>query len=85
MTRDEAAALLARALQQVSPDADLRAIDPDGLLQEEVGLDSIDFLNVANMVGDEAGFHIPERDFANLTTFRGFVSYLVSLPRRVAP
>jgi acyl carrier protein len=78
MTADEAAGLVSRALHEVAPEADLRAIDPDGLLQEEVGLDSIDFLHVVDIVGDAAGAEIPEGDFPMLSTFRAFVSYLAS-------
>ena len=78
MTIDEAAAVVSRALHEIAPEADLRALDPDGLLQDEVGLDSIDFLHVVDIVGDAAGAHIPEGDFPMLSTFRGFVSYLVS-------
>ena len=77
MTRDEAAGLVAGALGDVAPEADVRGIDPDGLLQDEIGLDSIDFLTVVNVVGEQAGLHIPERDFPALVTFAGFVSYLV--------
>jgi acyl carrier protein len=78
VTADEAAAVVSRALHEIAPEADLPAIDPDGLLQDEVGLDSIDFLRVVDIVGDAAGADIPERDFPLLSTFRGFVSYLVS-------
>jgi len=76
VTRDEAAAVLSRALHEVAPEADLDAIDPDGLLQDEVGLDSIDFLRVVDIVEGAAGADIPERDFPSLSTFRAFVSYL---------
>ena len=78
MTRADAIAVLTRALGEIAPDADVHGINPDGLLQDEIGLDSIDFLNVVNAVGDEAGFHISERDFASLVTFEGFVAYLVA-------
>ncbi|HZQ58248.1 MAG TPA: acyl carrier protein [Acidimicrobiales bacterium] len=78
MTRDQAVAVLWRALHEVAPEADLAAVDPDGLLQDEVGLDSIDFLRVVDIVGAAAGADIPERDFPSLSTFRAFVSYLAA-------
>jgi acyl carrier protein len=78
MTRDEAVAVLSRALHEVAPEAELAGVDPDGLLQDEVGLDSIDFLRVVDIVGGAAGTDIPERDFPSLSTFRAFVSYLAA-------
>jgi acyl carrier protein len=76
LTVDDATGLLTDAIRAVAPDADLAAADPDGLLQEELGLDSIDFLSIVDAVHDMTGFGIPERDFPELSTFRGFVAYL---------
>jgi len=78
MTADEARDLLCAALREVAPEADLAAADPNGLLQDEFGLDSIDFVNIVNAVDERAGVTIPERDFPRLSTFRNFVAYLVA-------
>ena len=78
MTSDEAVAVLSRALHEVAPEADLAAVDRDGLLQDEIGLDSIDFLRVVDIVEGVAGTDIPERDFPSLSTFRAFVTYLAA-------
>jgi acyl carrier protein len=80
MTPDAAARAVSTALRDVAPEADLAVIDRDGLLQEELDLDSIDFLNLVAAVQEATGCEIPERDFPRLATYRGFVSYLAAAP-----
>ncbi len=84
MTAEDARALLRNALREVAPEADLDAADPDGLLQEEFGLDSLDVIHLVNVVYDEAGIDIPDRDFPSLSTFRSFVTYLSERSRPTA-
>jgi acyl carrier protein len=80
MTRDEATALLAVALQKVAPKVDLRTIDPGLPLQEVADIDSVDFLTLVAAVQDRAGIEIPFRDYPKLATLDLFVSYLMSAP-----
>ena len=77
MTNDEAARLLSSALREVAPEADVSTIDPDGPLQDELDLDSMDLLNVVIAIHDRTGLDIPDRDASKLSTFRSFVAYLV--------
>ncbi len=81
MTAEEARDLLSAALRDIAPEADLAAADPDGLLQDELCLDSIDFINVVNAVYDRSGVGIPEADFPELSTFHSFVAYLAGKGR----
>lgn len=78
MTKDEAAALLAAALQEIAPAADLSAADPDLPLQEVADIDSMDFLALVAAIRDRAGIDIPARDYPRLATVNLFVSYLMS-------
>ena len=78
MTHDEATRLLTTALHEVAPEADVSTIDPDGPLQDELDLDSMDILNVVIALHSRTGLDIPERDAAQLSTFRSFVTYLVT-------
>jgi len=78
MTVEEARALLSRTLREVAPEADVAAADPDGPLQDELGLDSLDFIRIVDLVHDTTGIDIPERDFPRLSTLRSFVAYLAS-------
>lgn len=76
MNPDAALATLSRLLRQIAPEADLTSVDPDARYQDELDLDSMDFLNLVTAVHEELGIDIPERDYPRLATVRGFVSYL---------
>jgi acyl carrier protein len=78
MNPDEARALLARLLRDIAPEADLTGVDPDALLQDELDLDSMDFLNLVTALHDETGIDVPERDYPQLATVGGFVAYVAA-------
>jgi acyl carrier protein len=77
---DEAARLVHSAFHAVAPETDLSTIDPDGLLQEEMDIDSMDFISVVTTI-QSAGVAIPERDYPMLSTLRGFIAYLTAAAR----
>lgn len=76
MTRDDARTLLARLLRGIAPELDLAAVADDALLQEELELDSMDFLNLVTALHDEAGIDVPERDYPRLASVGGFLDYV---------
>lgn len=76
MTRDDARTLLARLLRGIAPELDLAAVADDALLQEELELDSMDFLNLVTALHDEAGIDVPERDYPRLASIGGFLDYV---------
>ena len=76
MNAIEARALLARLLHQIAPEVDLASVPPDALLQEELGLDSMDFLNLVTALHEETQISVPERDYPKLATVEGFVAYV---------
>ena len=78
MTAADARDLLHTILSRVAPDVDLDTIDPDAQILEAGGLDSLDFLRLVAMVGEETGIAVPERDYPALSTAAGFVDYLVA-------
>ena len=78
MNRDDAYALLARVLREIAPEVDLSTVDWHVSLQEELDLDSMDFLNVMTAVHDETGIEVPERDYAKVSSIEGFVDYVVA-------
>jgi len=79
MTHDEARQLIRSTLRQVAPEADLDDVGPDETLQEGLDLDSIDFLNFVSGLSDATGLAIPERDYPQMSTLEGCVSYLSAL------
>jgi acyl carrier protein len=78
MTPDGARSLLAGLLHQIAPEVDLDDVDSDADLQEEVDLDSMDFLNLVTALHDATGLDVPERDYPSLSTVNGFVAYVVA-------
>ncbi|HET9731373.1 MAG TPA: phosphopantetheine-binding protein [Acidimicrobiales bacterium] len=76
MTEDEARALFIRLLHGVAPEIDLDAIDTSGPIQDELNLDSMDFLNLLTALHDATGMDVPERDYPWLATVDGFVAYM---------
>jgi acyl carrier protein len=65
-----------RVLHQVAPEADLDAIEPDGLLQQQIELDSMDFLQLVTALSEEAGIDIPAVDYPYLATLSSSYAYV---------
>ncbi len=76
MTTDEARDLIRSVLREVAPEADLDEVGVEETLQEALDLDSIDFLNLVVGLHEATGLEIPERDYAQLATLDGCVTYL---------
>ena len=76
LTESTARELLARILADIAPEVDLDDARPDGQLQEELGLDSMDYLNLMIGIHDQTGLTVPERDYPALSTLEGALSYL---------
>ncbi len=75
MSTDVSAAIR-RAIAGIAPEADLDALAPDADLQEELDLDSMDFLNFLIALGESTGVHVPESDYAQVRTFGGCSAYV---------
>lgn len=78
MTRDDAHDIVCSVLREVAPEADPDHVDPDTTLQESLGLDSLDFLNFVAGLHRRTGIEVAERDYPQLLSIDGCVSYLVS-------
>lgn len=76
VTPTDARALLARLLAGIAPEADLSTVPDDAPLQVELDLDSMDFLDLVGALHEATGLDVPERDYPQLSTVRGFVAYV---------
>ena len=65
-------------LGRVAPEADPQELDPDANLQEQLDIDSIDFLNFIMSVHETTGIDIPERDYTKVATLNDCVRYLAA-------
>jgi acyl carrier protein len=63
-------------LTSVAPDLDAGAIGDNDHLQDDLGLDSMDFLNLVAALHERFGLPIPETDYPRLATPAGAVAYL---------
>ena len=77
MNLQEATALVERLVHRIAPEIDLRDAPPDALLQEELDLDSMDFLHLMEALEEATGIEVPERDYPLLATTAGFAAYVV--------
>lgn len=82
MNEQELREVLVRALQEIAPEVDPAAIDPDASLTEQLELDSMDLLNVVVSVHEQTGIEIPERDYPKLSTLNDAIAYLSAAQRR---
>jgi acyl carrier protein len=78
VTPDDARALLQRLLRRIAPEIDIDAVDEHAPLREALDLDSIDFLNLVTALQEETGLEVPERDYPQIDTVAGFVTYVAA-------
>ena len=68
--------LVLEVLSVIAPEADLNDLDPTANLQDELDIDSVDFLNFMMGLYEKTGVDIPERDYTKVATLRDCVAYL---------
>jgi acyl carrier protein len=76
MTPADLRAVFFRDLTDVAPDLDPGSIGDDDHLQDDLGLDSMDFLNLVSALHRRFGLPIPESDYPRLATPRKALAYL---------
>jgi acyl carrier protein len=77
-TSAEARSLVVATLVDIAPDLDPASIDPDARLQEDLDLDSMDFLNFLTALSEETGLELPESDYPRLATVADCAGYLLA-------
>jgi len=85
MTPDAIRDGVLRLLQEIAPEADLGALDPDVNLRDQLDIDSMDALNFMIGLHKAFGVEIPERDYARLATINQCISYLERAAQRQQP
>ncbi len=76
MTPTELRAAFIADLTAVAPDLDPAAIGDNDQLQDDLGLDTMDFLNLVSALQKRFGLPIPEADYPRLATAALTVAYL---------
>jgi acyl carrier protein len=82
VNEDELRRILLGALTEIAPEVEADAIDPATDLDEQLDIDSMDFLSLIVAVNQRTGIEVPERDYPKLSTLDGAVAYLQAAQRR---
>ena len=76
MNHDELKALVLREVTNIAPETDPDQIDPAAALRDQVGLDSMDILNLMIAIHEATGVDIPEADYSKMATIDEVIAYL---------
>lgn len=79
MTHSEIRAAFLADLTAVAPDLEAGLIGDEDHLQDDLGLDSMDFLNLVSALHKRFGLPIPESDYPRLATPAKAVAYLAEM------
>jgi len=76
MAKDDIHTAFLADLTAVAPDLDPAMVGEDDHLQDDLGLDSMDFLNLVSALHKRFGLPIPEADYPRLATPARAIAYL---------
>ncbi len=76
MTEDQAREAILTALAEIAPEVNGASLDPAVPLQDQIDLDSMDFLSLVLRVNELTGIDIPERDYPLLSSLDAGARYL---------
>ena len=79
MTRDEIIEEIKNIISQIAPDENLSAITEDGVLREQINLDSMDFLDIIMELRKRHKVNVPEVDYGKFKTLGSSADYLLPL------
>lgn len=78
MTIDQAQATFTAMIHEIAPEIDLEEVDREANLQDELDLDSVDFLNLIEMIYERTGLDIPESEYDKLSSINSAIAYLAA-------
>jgi acyl carrier protein len=78
MNERQAREAVLQALREIAPEVSAEEIDPRIPFQEQIDIDSMDFLNLVIGLQERTGVEVPERDYPQMASLEGCVAYLVA-------
>lgn len=78
MTRDEIRTVFIEELTRIAPDIDVETIAGKDHLMDDLGLDSMDILNLVTALQSRLGVTVPETDYPRLETPEEAVDFLAA-------
>lgn len=76
MKEEELRSEVLKALKQVAPEADTATLDSEQTFRDQLGIDSIDYLNFIVGLEERLGLRIAEVDYPRLSSLGGCLDYL---------
>lgn len=76
MNEREVRAAVLDALRSVAPEADPATLAGDEPIQDQLDIDSMDFLNFVVGIHERTGVDVPERDYRQMATLDGAMGYV---------
>jgi len=76
MTRNEIRTAFVDELTRIAPDIDGKTVSDEDHLMDDLGLDSMDILNLVTAIQTRLGVSVPETDYPRLETLEKAVEYL---------
>jgi len=80
MTRDEIRTAFIEELTRIAPDVDAASVAGDDHLMDDLGLDSMDILNLVTAIQTRLGVSVPETDYPRIETPDKAADYLAGKP-----
>ncbi|MFI9025170.1 acyl carrier protein [Streptomyces sp. NPDC053560] len=78
LTHEEALTIMRQEIFRIAPDADMDSLPTDARFREVLELDSLDFLNLVEVLTERTGVRIDEEDYESLLTLSGSADFLVA-------
>jgi len=72
-------------ITEIAPDEDLSAVTDEGVLREQMELDSMDFLDIMMELRKRYKIEVPEADYPRFATLKGSAEYLEPLMTQMQP
>jgi acyl carrier protein len=82
MNREEMRQNVLDIIADIAPDEDISNINDDEALRDQIGLDSMDFLDIVLELRKRHKVDVPEADYPQLATMASTIDYL--LPKFVS-
>ena len=76
MTQEEIKVEIKDIIHTIAPDEDLSVLTDDGVLREQIELDSMDFLDIVMELKKQHKIEVPQEDYPQLASMNSCVEYL---------
>jgi acyl carrier protein len=85
MNQEQLEALVRECLREVAPESQFDSVPVDADYRDVLSLDSLDFLQLVELLSERSGVRIDESDYPRLSTIGSTVDFLVHSTPQPAP